>query len=267
MQNPDVELTAICEREPSVVERAGHIVQCAAKFYLDVDQMLEECKPEIVSICTRVEGKANLLKKVVSFPSVKGVWCEKPVWTEDSIPDTFSSWVNQTPIQVNYIRRFDPWHREIARSLEANREIIAFHVSAKADWDTIVHFADLALMWGVPEEKITYTPIVSKEVTVTDYELIQEGRAVKFRNGGAWVETYKSGKSSDFPGMRFFIKSGSGEWKANFMAVALEDLVSAVTNKKESLYSPLESAIKSERLAKLLLKKVSLWQNPKSIRL
>lgn len=134
-----VDLLGFVEPDP---ERAG-----AAKrkwllpAYEDLADALGYVKPDIVSICTGPDDRAEILSQVDACPSVKGIWCEKP-W-RGSYP--------RQPVQVNYLRRADPDHKHIAHSGSATLLI----VYGKDDETTRCHFEDLAKFWRC---KLDYRP-------------------------------------------------------------------------------------------------------------
>lgn len=134
-----VDLLGFVEPDP---ERAG-----AAKrkwllpAYDDLADALGYVKPDVVSICTGPDDRAEILSLVDACPSVKGIWCEKP-W-RGSYP--------RQPVQVNYLRRADPDHRYIANIKSASILV----VYGKDDETTKCHFLDLAKFWSC---KLDYRP-------------------------------------------------------------------------------------------------------------
>ena len=134
-----VDLLGFVEPDP---ERAG-----AAKrkwllpAYDDLADALDYVKPDVVSICTGSDDRAEILSLVDACPSVKGIWCEKP-W-RGSYP--------RQPVQTNYLRRADPVHRRIAMDARGDTLI----VYGKDDETTKCHFTDLAKFWNC---KLDYRP-------------------------------------------------------------------------------------------------------------
>ena len=134
-----VDLLGFVEPDP---ERAG-----AAKrkwllpAYEDLADALSYVKPDIVSICTGPDDRAEILSIVDACPSVKGIWCEKP-WR--------GSYPRQT-VQINYLRRADRIHRLI-RDNQACTTVVVY---GKDDETTKCHFLDLAKFWNC---KLDYRP-------------------------------------------------------------------------------------------------------------
>ena len=47
--------------------------------YTDIEDMLQECSPHIVSICSPTSTHFEILKQCLKYDSIKTVWCEKPL--------------------------------------------------------------------------------------------------------------------------------------------------------------------------------------------
>lgn len=126
---------------------------------------------DIVSICTRDEDHMNTFVEVfaVTGSKLKGVWMEKPFpWSV--LPSS-----SQPLIQVNYQRRADPVHREIAcEATIHNKRLIVY---GKDNETTRCHFRDLARFWDVPlDYRVHDGPCA--------YVLERRGTDYWFDNGG-----------------------------------------------------------------------------------
>lgn len=73
-----MELIAVCDRDPSVAAACAERWNVAAGF-TDIDRLLQEARPEIVSICTPDDTHFPVAMQVLEAPSVKGILCEKPL--------------------------------------------------------------------------------------------------------------------------------------------------------------------------------------------
>jgi len=137
-----VSLVAVVEKDKT---RRIHALQVynIPTTYEDVRDAVREEKPDIVSICTPPEVRTDVLKHLTG--SVKGVWCEKPYAIKNN------AW--PFPVQVNYIRRFDPIHRDFAEWDGCRRELF---VIAKKDCHTVCHFTDLARFWNISKGDLHY---------------------------------------------------------------------------------------------------------------
>lgn len=109
----------------------------------DVETMMKEVKPDVVSVCTTPQAQRGVLAQLRG--RVKGIWCEKPYMGETEEP----------MIQVNYIRRFDARHQVFAGKTMKNANLV---VIAKPDLTTMCHFVDLARWWRIPLERLHLHP-------------------------------------------------------------------------------------------------------------
>lgn len=118
---------------------------------------------DIVSVCTHPEQQAGVMS---SLPEcVKGAWVEKP-WVS-------GEWT-RFPVQVNYQRRADLFHRTIALNPEPRR----LTVYGKDDETTRCHFRDLSRFWNA---KLDYRPFQGPCAYILSYS---NGDANWFDNGG-----------------------------------------------------------------------------------
>ena len=185
-----------------------------------VTAALDLLTPDVVSICTPPSDRAEIIAACDAAPSVRGIWCEKPLAV--ITPPTALT-------QVNLIRRFDPRHQEIAQrvnvaGLTPNRHL--FVICAK-DIHTVCHFSDLARWWGVPKAQFHYLDFHGPALYLLREEGETPGRYAGWRD-----EAFVGGGLS-----------GSG-----FMERALGNLLDAMEGTAH-LLSPVENAIESERWA------------------
>lgn len=139
-----IELVGIVETDSAIREYLKRT------YGIPVFSGLEFCPLdfEVVSICTPPCARERLAVFLdLQRRPIKGVWCEKPYLLER----TDWPW----PVQVNYIRRFDPYHVGIKPQPRHSPELF---VIAKADIHTVCHFTDLARMWHVPVGALRYYP-------------------------------------------------------------------------------------------------------------
>jgi len=80
----------------------------------DADSLLAEIKPDVVSICTPAGRHRADLEAALACPSVKAVWCEKPLATSfgDAQAMVTAAQRRGVPMVVTYNRRWLPlWRR------------------------------------------------------------------------------------------------------------------------------------------------------------
>lgn len=116
--HPKVELAGVCDPDPA---RAGE----AAAFwktdgFSDAAQIVQQISPDIVCIATPTQAHAAMLRLALDMPSVRGIFCEKPL--TDGLAESRALVAEAAEkgvaLAVNYTRRYDAGHR-------AAREMIA----------------------------------------------------------------------------------------------------------------------------------------------
>ena len=112
----EVELVAVCDRDPAVAERAAssHGIRHHGS---DLDQLLDELQPDFVDIITRPDSHLALTLKAVDrgIPVI----CQKPLAPTFEEAAQLISAAEQAgvPFMVHENFRFQPWYREITKLL------------------------------------------------------------------------------------------------------------------------------------------------------
>jgi predicted dehydrogenase len=126
--------------------------------YEDAAEMLSSVKPEIVSICTPDNTHTEMLRLCLEYPSIKAVWCEKPLTTDiKSAEAIISDYVKKgVVLSVNYWMR---WDTELGRIKDALQKGEAGNIQKVVVYYTKgichngSHAVDLILDWfGLPNE-------------------------------------------------------------------------------------------------------------------
>jgi len=86
----------------------------------DLQRVLTEAKPQIVSLCTPPAERLALLEIILSCPSVRAVLVEKPLALTGTEARAIAKLAAAVPLLVNYQRAFDPFHLELERSTATN---------------------------------------------------------------------------------------------------------------------------------------------------
>lgn len=121
--------------------------RCHPTWQETLDDVLKSHPVDIVSVCVRPEEREAVMAVLATSPTIKGAWIEKPLGAAP-IPGHWK-------VNVNYIRRFDPDHVDLAAAM-GTRGARELWVWAKKDVHTVCHFTDLARFWGVPREGLHY---------------------------------------------------------------------------------------------------------------
>lgn len=101
-------------------------VQFAARWQVphhgsDLAAVLQAAAPEVVSICTPPEGRAEALEIILRSPSVKAVLIEKPLASNAAEARKLRDLAKQVkmPLLVNYFRAFDPFYQKLEAEFQA----------------------------------------------------------------------------------------------------------------------------------------------------
>ena len=114
----DVELTAVCDVEPSVASQASKTYGIPNP-YSNFEEMLEKEQPDFVDIITRPESHLGLVTAAVD----RGI----PVICQKALAPSFEeakkivevAKTGRVPLMVHENFRFQPWYREIRHQIDA----------------------------------------------------------------------------------------------------------------------------------------------------
>lgn len=126
--------------------------------YEEAAKMLATVNPDIVSICTPDDTHADLLELCLGCPSVRAVWCEKPLTTEiDRAEAIVAAYAERgLVLAVNYQRRWDTEMQHIKRVVQQGelgniQKVIVYYT--KGICHNGSHAVDLLIDWfGLPSK-------------------------------------------------------------------------------------------------------------------
>ena len=124
--------------------------------YSDYREMLEEEKPDIVSIATPATSHAEITIEVAKF-GAKGIYCEKAMATSLAECDRMIEICEQTDtvLMINHQRRWDNRYIELRRLVElgniGNLQLIQISIGGSRLCRSGTHMFDLALMFANDE--------------------------------------------------------------------------------------------------------------------
>ncbi|MCK9361081.1 Gfo/Idh/MocA family oxidoreductase [Patescibacteria group bacterium] len=106
-RHPEVELAGICDRNPARASKAAK--KWHTQAFDSVQTLMEEVKPDLVSICVPDAQHISVLREVAAYKP-KLVICEKPLSTNVSDARAIVRLYKKLkiPLVVNLSRRFDP---------------------------------------------------------------------------------------------------------------------------------------------------------------
>ncbi len=124
--------------------------------YSDIAKMLAAEHPDIVSICTPDSTHAAVLEMCLDCPTIRAVWCEKPLTTDVGAAEAIVSACAQRGIvlAVNYQRRWQPQMERIKNALKRGdlgdvQKVVVYY--SKGICHNGSHAVDLLLDWfGLP---------------------------------------------------------------------------------------------------------------------
>jgi predicted dehydrogenase len=110
LARPDrFELAAVCETNAATA--AAFAKRCPdVPIYADMDRMLAERNPAVVSVCTPASAHADAVMRLAEAPSVRVVWCEKPLAADAAEAKAMVAACRASgkTLVVSYVRRWQP---------------------------------------------------------------------------------------------------------------------------------------------------------------
>ena len=112
-------LVAGCDPHAERLERFGR-TRAVSGLYDDVDKMLANAKPDVVSLCTPATAREGILAAVLEA-GVRYVFCEKPIATTVAEAQRIEQLAKRhdARIAINYTRRWDPALVELSQLLQS----------------------------------------------------------------------------------------------------------------------------------------------------
>lgn len=145
------ELVGVCDSDPACVDRCGRH-RCVSVRCTDHRELLELCRPAIVSIAVPTIRHAQILDDVLSFPGVQLVICEKPITLDsrEAISLVEQAELIGCRLLVNYSRHYLPGMARVGRWIAQGR-IGEFRLAnayyTKSVMHNGTHLIDLLRWW------------------------------------------------------------------------------------------------------------------------
>jgi predicted dehydrogenase len=146
LKHPEVELCGVMDIDPGISGKAGERWSCHS--FHDVERMLEQEKPDIVTIAAPDEYHYEYLNIVLEY-NPKAVVAEKPLTkdrsTSEEIVANYAS--AGIPLFVNYPRRYDRTVQRLKERIECGKFGQILHATAKYTKGTLhngSHAVDIA---------------------------------------------------------------------------------------------------------------------------
>jgi predicted dehydrogenase len=189
---PGLSLTALCDSNAENLERARKAF-CTARAYSDYRALIDDVRPEILSIATRTAGRCDIIE-YAARQGVRGIHLEKPISTNLADCDRALAAASAAGVRLSYgtTRRFMDVY-EKARALVRSGQIgglmeIQIQMGRNLLFWNHPHSADLMIFFsGTPDVEYVQASCVTNSNTWTadgiDDDPSVEHASVKFRNG------------------------------------------------------------------------------------
>lgn len=268
---PEIELVAVCDANSEKAQMCAKRWNVAS-VYSDAAQLIQEQKPEIVSVCTPDATHAEIIERALNAPSTRAILAEKPLALDEKKAAYLVQLAKERGIllAVNYSRRYSSGHARIKKlitegELGSIQSVLGFYTKGVLHNGT--HWFDLA-RWLIGEVESVQGFSVgsfSEDATVNASLTFKNG-AVGFLQGldanafslfemdilgtlgrirlidsGHRIECFKVSDSPYYTGYQTVIKTTEYDGElADTVLNAVMDLVFCLENGKEPQCSGLD---------------------------
>lgn len=239
-------------------------------------------RPDIISICTPHAHRIEIIKECLKVRP-KAFLCEKPLAYTVKEAQQIQKIVGKIPFLVNFSRRFDPMHQEIAYDVQGGRwgkiDFINAYYSGtfRSNGSHLIDLIELVSGHSIRKVKASMTcprladqgirgeMLLEQNQLVTlhhcpsylAFELdiyLQKGR-IKITEHGFETNFWKIAPSSHFSGFKSLKETPSpyGPGYQNVLVNALRNLINTIEN-KEKLLSGISQGMKALRVQEAFLK-------------
>jgi predicted dehydrogenase len=282
---PDTVLTALCDSDPERLAKCGRRWN-VSDLYADHHELLDDQKPDIVSVCTPDATHEAIIRSALEAGGVAAILAEKPLTTDVNSAIELARLVRerQVVLEVNYSRRFDPCHQRI-RGLIGGGTIGPIQAVngyyTKGTLHTGTHLFDLlrylvgevSRVRGIdtlhePGEDPTLDACIEFESGVTGFfhgcdakafsifelDLIGRRGRIRITESGHGIEIYTIGESPHYSGyLSPVLHERYRDCMKDLLLHAVEDVVQCVRTRKKPLCS-VEDGLRALQIADSLAK-------------
>lgn len=240
---PETELVAVADVDRVKLEDFK-IEHTDIAVYQDYEKMLNEAKPEIVSVCTPTETHARIARNCARFASTKALFVEKPISSTVEEAEKMIKTCEQFGVKLacNMARRWDKAYQRIKRIADGQDEtwdigeLLAFE--GRFSGDPIgdgVHMADLHNWMMQENTKLSLLNIPSPYL-VFEADLWGSNGLVRILNNGSEIQLWFAEESRRYQGFRELGGMITLEETYDFpqaMLNAVDDLVECASSDKQ----------------------------------
>lgn len=282
-KHAQVDLVGISDIDKTAAARAAERWSCRA--YDDVDAMMKEVQPDIVSVCTPNSSHVGILSKIAPYKP-KIVICEKPLATHLSDAQKIVRLYDRigTPLLINYSRRFDRAMQKIQRAVTAGEYgdiLCASGIYTKGIIHNGSHMIDLCrYLFGEVRNFITTSAVADysahdrsvsgcleferckqfhlmagdeRAYSIFEIDILFEKRRVRLIDSGFYVSVQRVKSDSRYRGYQCLGRSVTEKTSLDRAMCALVDTAVLHLTQGKLLLSSGENAVKTQKICELLL--------------
>ncbi len=119
--HPMTKMVAACDINVQRLEKFGAKWRIPSPYlYRDYREMLRHAKPDILSVATWTDSHCDIVLEAARTPSIKGIYCEKPIASSLAQADKMIAACEKKgiPLVVGHERRFDANFVMVRRMIE-----------------------------------------------------------------------------------------------------------------------------------------------------
>ena len=146
------QISAICDHDKNNLNKFAKTWD-VPNLYLDIDELIKNECPDVISICTPTNNHFDHLIRVIKSENPpKVIFLEKPVCEDSNQYEKILKIAEEYSILVlvNHIRRFDPGHRKVKEYISSGNlgKLINGKVTYYGDWlNNGCHIIDTLIMF------------------------------------------------------------------------------------------------------------------------
>lgn len=199
---PGVELVAVCDINTDLLSRFREYCS-GVKTYTDYLEMVEEEKPNIVSVATPVDTHFHIVSQLLETGIPDVVFCEKPLarTVQECKEIVRLSSQHGIPIVVNHTRRWSSVWEYVKREVATEGVVRFFLGKYTGHWLEVgVHMADLYFWLADKARDIVVN--VNLPYLLFEVEIYTDNTVICVKGNGAQVERYVVQDSDRYTGIK-----------------------------------------------------------------
>lgn len=260
--------------DPIEEKRQKYHLKWDVPAYATIETLMMSVKPEVVSICSPANQHLDNIRRILSFDSVKVIFCEKPIATSLSEALKIKQLLSKRPdvsLFVNFSRRYDETYQKLAQQIKlgylGDIQIINAYYGGSFT-SNASHLIDLITWYAGPLTKgyvigtnqkqphIIYylkngAPVIIQALNSQAYHQFEchffgTSKKISFLDNGFKIEIQQPSPSTYFSKIKSLKKFKSIKAYRHVFEHALEMIVQQIkTNKKQPTHYLLNESIEN----------------------